>query len=151
MFSKIYQLAARASKNYIPVSRNSKSTRMLNKSKVISFIATQNPAKALEFYKTTLGLALTSDDPFAVVFDANGTMLRVQKVQEIQPAQHTVLGWEVPNIRAAVEQLIKNGVRFERFEGLPQDELGVWTAPSGGKVAWFKDPDGNTLSLTQFQ
>jgi catechol 2,3-dioxygenase-like lactoylglutathione lyase family enzyme len=121
------------------------------KSKIISFVATQHPAKARKFYERTLGLALVSDDPFAVVFDANGTMLRVQKVHELLPANHTVLGWEVSDIRAKIEELTKRGVRFERYDGLSQDELGVWTSPAGGKVAWFKDPDGNTLSLTQFQ
>jgi catechol 2,3-dioxygenase-like lactoylglutathione lyase family enzyme len=120
-------------------------------SKIISFVATRNPASARKFYEKTLGLACISDDPFAIVFDANGTMLRVQKVQELLPAHHTILGWEVQDIRAEIEQLTKRGVRFERFDPLPQDELGVWATPSGAKVAWFKDPDGNTLSLTQFQ
>ena len=124
---------------------------MLNKSKIISFVATKHPAKARKFYETTLALKLISDDPFALVFDASGTMLRVQKVQELQPAQHTVLGWDVPNILDAVNQLAERGVRFERFDGLPQDEFGVWTSPAGGKIAWFKDPDGNILSLTEFQ
>jgi catechol 2,3-dioxygenase-like lactoylglutathione lyase family enzyme len=123
---------------------------MLSTSKIISFVATQNPARARKFYETTLGLPLISDDPFALVFDANGTMLRVQKVQTLQAAQHTVLGWEVPDIRAAVQALAKRGIQFERFEGLPQDDLAIWATPSGGKVAWLKDPDGNTLSLTQF-
>ena len=120
-------------------------------SKIISFVATRNPAGARKFYEQTLGLAFISEDPFAVVFDANGTMLRVQKVPELSPARHTVLGWEVPDIRAEVEALTKKGVRFERFDGLPQDESGIWTSPSGGKIAWFKDPDGNMLSLTQFK
>ena len=119
-------------------------------SKVIGFVATQHPAPARKFYEETLGLALISEDPFAIVFDASGTMLRVQKVRELVPAQHTVLVWEARDIRAEIEGLTKRGVRFERFDGLSQDELGVWTSPSGAKVAWFKDPDGNTLSLTQF-
>jgi len=121
------------------------------KSKVIGFVATQNPARALKFYAGALGLKLISDEPFAIVFDANGTMLRVQKVHELRPARHTVLGWEVSDIRARIQELAAKGVRFERFDGLAQDESGVWTTPSGAKVAWFKDPDGNTLSLTQFQ
>ena len=124
---------------------------MLNSSKVISFVATKNPASARKFYEKTLGLKLASDDPFALVFDAKGTMLRVQKVHELHPAKHTVLGWEVDDIRAEIEELTKRGVRFEHFPGLPQDELGIWAAPSGASVAWFKDPDGNTLSLTEFQ
>ena len=120
-------------------------------SKIIGFVATRNPASARKFYEDTLGLAFVSDDPFAVVFDANGTMVRVQKVSEFLPAHHTVLGWEVPDIRAEVAELTKRGVRFGRFDALAQDELGIWTSPSGGKVAWFKDPDRNTLSLAQFQ
>ncbi len=118
--------------------------------KIISFVATKNPAVALKFYVETLGLKLVNDDPFAIVFDANGTMLRVQKVQELTPARHTVLGWDVPDIVTKVKELTKKGVRFECYEGLSQDELGIWTSPAKAKVAWIKDPDGNILSLTQF-
>jgi catechol 2,3-dioxygenase-like lactoylglutathione lyase family enzyme len=121
------------------------------KSKVIGFVATKNPPGALKFYAETLGLTLISDDPFAMVFEANGTMLRVQKVHELLPAKHTVLGWEVADILEKISELTARGVRFERYQGLAQDETGIWAAPSGAKVAWFKDPDGNTLSLTQFQ
>ena len=124
---------------------------MLNNSKAICFVATKNPAGARKFYEKTLGLSMISDDPFAIVFDANGTMLRVQKVEEFVPAQHTVLGWKVANIRSEIEELTSRGVRFERFEGMQQDDLGIWTSPAGGKIAWFKDVDGNTLSLTQFK
>ena len=123
---------------------------MLKTSKAICFVATQHPARARKFYEKTLGLPLVDDGPFALVFDANGTMLRVQKVEELIPATHTVLGWDVPDIRATIKELRKRGVRFERFEGLQQDESGIWTTPQGAMVAWFKDPDGNTLSLTQF-
>jgi len=124
---------------------------MLKTSKAICFVATQHPARARAFYEKILGLTLKDEGPFALVFDANGTMLRVQKVEEFTPATHTVLGWDVPDIRAKIKKLEKRGVRFERFDGLQQDELGIWTSPAGAKVAWFKDPDGNTLSLTRFQ
>ena len=124
---------------------------MLKTSKIIAFAATQHPARARKFYEKTLGLKLIDDGPFALVFDANGTMLRVQKVDELMPASHTVLGWDVADIRATIKELSKRGVRFERFEGMQQDEFGVWTSPAGGMIAWFKDPDGNTLSLTQFR
>jgi len=124
---------------------------MLNTSKVISFVATKNPEIARGFYEGTLGLSLISDEPFALVFDVNGTMLRVAKVQELVPAKHTVLGWAVHDIRAKIEELTKRGVRFEHYTGLSQDEWGIWISPGGAKVAWFKDGDGNTLSLTQFQ
>jgi catechol 2,3-dioxygenase-like lactoylglutathione lyase family enzyme len=120
------------------------------KAKIIAFVATRQPARARKFYQTTLGLTLVEDGPFALVFDANGTMLRVQKVEELTPATHTVLGWDAPDIRAQIKALKKRGVRFVRFEGLDQDKSGIWTSPAGGKIAWFKDPDGNTLSLTQF-
>jgi catechol 2,3-dioxygenase-like lactoylglutathione lyase family enzyme len=120
------------------------------KSKIICFAATQQAAKAREFYETTLGLKFVSEDPFAIVFDVDGTMLRVQKVKELMPAKFTALGWEVGDIAARMKELIAKGVRFERFPGLEQDELGAWISPAGAKVAWFKDPDGNILSLTEF-
>lgn len=120
------------------------------KAKIIGFAATKHPVKARAFYEKTLGLKFVSDDPFAIVFDVNGTMLRVQKVPELEPAGYTVLGWEVADIRAEVEGLVKKGVKFERYEFLEQDELGIWVSPAGGKIAWFKDPDGNILSLTEF-
>ena len=124
---------------------------MLNKSNLISFLATRNPNRAREFYERDLGLTLVSDDQFALVFEANGTMLRIQKVEQFKPQEHTVLGWEVTNIKAEVDQLTRRGVKFARYEGLEQDERAIWTTPSGAQVAWFKDPDGNVLSLTQFE
>jgi len=123
---------------------------MLNESKIISFVATKSPASAREFYERTLGLPLVSADPFALVFRVNGAMLRVAKVQELTPAEHTVLGWDVEDIQTAITELSRRGVHFERYADLPQDEQNIWTSPVGAKVAWFKDGDGNTLSLTQF-
>ena len=123
---------------------------MLGACNVIAFVATKQPERAKLFYSKTLGLRLVADTPFALVFDAGGTMLRISKVGELTPAPYTVLGWKVPNFRVTVEHLTSGGVTFERYKGMPQDELGIWTTPDGDKVAWFKDPDGNTLSLTQF-
>jgi catechol 2,3-dioxygenase-like lactoylglutathione lyase family enzyme len=123
---------------------------VLSQSKIVAFVATSKPDDAKSFYEQTLGLRLLSDDPFAVVFDAHGTMLRVQKLQAHTPPGHTVLGWDVEDIRAEIKELTEKGVRFERYEWLEQDASGVWTSPSGAKIAWFKDPDGNLLSLTQF-
>ena len=123
---------------------------MLNQSKVVAFVATSRPDEAKSFYQETLGLRLLNEDAFAIVFDANGVMLRVQKVQEHTPPPYTLLGWDVSDIHASVKELSSRGVECERYEWLEQDESGVWTAPSGAKIAWFKDPDGNTLSLTQF-
>jgi catechol 2,3-dioxygenase-like lactoylglutathione lyase family enzyme len=124
---------------------------MLNTSRLVAFVATSDPDRARHFYEETLKLRLISDDAFAIVLDANGTMLRVQKVQEHMPPPYTVLGWDVVDIRASVKELLGKGVSCERYPWMEQDDLGVWNAPSGGKIAWFKDPDGNTLSLTQFQ
>lgn len=124
---------------------------MLNKYDVIAFVGTKQPEQAKAFYTDVLGLRLTEDSPFALVFDANGTMLRVFKVRELTPLPFTVLGWNVPDIRMVMKGLTSKGISFERYQGMPQDELGVWTTPDGHQVAWFKDPDGNTLSLTQFK
>ena len=122
---------------------------LLREQSIIAFIATRDPARAKKFYGDTLGLPLVSEDPFALVFDAHGTMLRVTTVKKLSVAPYTVLGWRAPNISAAVKALAKAGVRFERYPGMQQDELGIWTSPGDGKVAWFKDPDGNTLSISQ--
>ena len=122
---------------------------MLGSRAVVAFVATRDPGRARAFYEGVLGLRLVADEPFALVFDAHGTTLRVQKLQELAPARHTVLGWLVPDIAAAVRGLSAAGVAFERFPGLPQDDLGVCSFPGGGRVAWFKDPDGNTLSVTE--
>jgi catechol 2,3-dioxygenase-like lactoylglutathione lyase family enzyme len=122
---------------------------MLRNADVTGFIATTNPARAKAFYQDTLGLTLLTDDQFALAFDANGTELRVQKVEKLRPHPFTSLGWRVPDIAKAVAGLVKRGVSFERYEFMEQDELGVWQAPSGARVAWFKDPDGNLLSLTE--
>lgn len=121
----------------------------LGKYDVIAFVNIVDVEKAKAFYGDTLGLHLVSQDGFALVFDANGVMLRLAIARE-RPAGHsTVLGWEVPDVRAAVEELGDAGVQFERFGHVKQDELGIWTTPSGAKVAWFRDPDGNILSVSE--
>lgn len=117
---------------------------------IIAFVATSNPKRAKKFYTETLGLHLVSEDAFALVFDAGGTMLRVVTVQEVQPAGYTVLGWIVPNIGRSISDLRQRGVKFQRYEFMDQDEEGIWVSPSGASIAWFLDPDGNTLSLTEF-
>lgn len=116
----------------------------------MAFVATREPVRAKAFYRDTLGLHLVSEDQFALVFDAAGTMLRVTTVPEVAAAKYTVLGWEVPDIVRTAKNLQKARVSLERYAGMQQDELGIWKSPSGARVAWFKDPDGNTLSITQF-
>jgi catechol 2,3-dioxygenase-like lactoylglutathione lyase family enzyme len=123
---------------------------MLGREKLMAFGATRDGARAREFYENMLGLPVISEDNFAVVFDANGTMLRLQKVETFTPSPFTALGWEVSNIRVAVSELVARGVTFQKYPWMDQDELGIWSAPSGARVAWFRDPDGNTLSLTEF-
>lgn len=122
---------------------------MLDHCDIIAFIATTHSEQAAMFYSEALGLQLIEDTPFALVFDAHGIMLRIQKVESLTPAVHTVMGWHVNDIHVEVEQLLKRGVVFARYPGIPQDERGIWTTSDGYKIAWFSDPDGNTLSLTE--
>ena len=122
---------------------------MLTNATLTAFSATSKPAESLAFYRDVLDLGLIADTPFAIVLDANGTSLRIQKVETVMAPAYTVIGWEVADIQASVDGLLERGVAFERYEGLPQDERGIWSTPDGAMVAWFKDPDGNTLSLSQ--
>jgi catechol 2,3-dioxygenase-like lactoylglutathione lyase family enzyme len=117
---------------------------------LVAFVATTHAERAKSFYEQTLGLPLMSESPFACAFDAHGTTLRVTVVEHIAPAPYTVLGWAVPDIAAAIRGLGERGVDVVRYEGMEQDDLGIWRAPSGALIAWFRDPDGNTLSLAQF-
>jgi catechol 2,3-dioxygenase-like lactoylglutathione lyase family enzyme len=112
-------------------------------------ICTRDRARATKFYRDTLGLPLVSDDNFAAVFNVGGTALRVSTVADFTPHEHTILGFTVPDVTAAVKALRENGVAFNVYEKFKQDELGILTIPGGAvKVAWFKDPDGNVLSVT---
>lgn len=128
---------------------NQNNMRLLASSPVIAFLATADAARCRQFYEDMLQLRVISDDAFAVVFDCNGTMLRIQKVDSVQPASYTSLGWQTDDVYQVVQHLASRGVQFERYTGLEQDELDIWTSPAGARVAWFKDPDGNMLSLTQ--
>lgn len=122
---------------------------MLPNSSIVAFVAATDPARAKAFYRDVLGLLLISEDEYALVFDAHGTMLRVAIVGEIVLAPYTVLGWQVSDIEATVRALAAKAVKFERYAWMEQDDLGIWSAPSGAKVAWFKDPDGNLLSISK--
>lgn len=122
---------------------------MLGKSKVIAFVPTTDSKIARGFYEGVLGLRFVSDEQYALVLDANGIMVRIAKTENFTPAPFTILGWEVSKIESTVTNLKEKGIAFERYGFLQQDELGIWTAPGGAKVAWFKDFDGNLLSLTQ--
>ncbi len=118
--------------------------------KLIVMIPTSTRQRAKEFYKMVLGLRLVSEDEHALMFDVAGTFLRVVNLPRGLPNAYTLAGWKVPNISAVVDELSQRGVMFERYPGFQHDEQGIWTAGDGSRVAWFKDPDGNILSLTQF-
>jgi len=123
---------------------------MLGSTNLIAFVPTRDAGKARAFYEGVLGLKFVADDGFAMVLDANGIMIRVAKVgKDFSPAQFTILGWQVSGIEKVVAGLQAKGVQFERYGFLKQDDVGVWTAPTGDKVAWFKDPDGNVLSVSE--
>jgi catechol 2,3-dioxygenase-like lactoylglutathione lyase family enzyme len=121
---------------------------MLGSIDIVAFVPTKDTENARAFYEGVLGLRFIKDDGFAMVMDANGIIVRVAKAQ-FTPAPFTILGWQVADIEKMVAGLLAKGVRFERFGFFEQDELGIWTAPAGDKVAWFKDPDGNILSVSQ--
>ena len=123
---------------------------MLANSSLIAFVPTRDSARARTFYADILGLRFVSDDGFAVVFDSDGTMVRIVRVGEFTPFAFTLLGWNVPDIDSAVDALAAQGVQFNRYGFLEQSPNGIWTAPgNAARVAWFPDPDGNTLSLSQ--
>lgn len=115
----------------------------------ILFLATARADESRRFYEEVIGLTFVSDEPFALVFDVGGTALRIQKVSTVHEVGYTALGWLVDDIVTTLAQLADRGIRFERFDGLPQDDEGIWTSPSGTRIAWFKDPDGNLLSISQ--
>ena len=119
--------------------------------KPVLFLATADAKRSRAFYEGLLGLILVSDEPPALVFQVGPSMLRIQKVDRVHRVPYTVLGWAVTDIRQTVHDLRGAGVVFEHYEGMNQDVDGIWHAPSGALVAWFHDPDGHVLSLTQFK
>lgn len=122
----------------------------LDSGRLIGFVPTSDLPRARAFYAETLGLRVADESAFACVFDANGTMLRVTPVRKVARTRYTVLGWGVDDIETTVRELTDAGVEFVRYRSMELDELGIWAAPGGSRVAWFQDPDGNLLSLTQF-
>jgi catechol 2,3-dioxygenase-like lactoylglutathione lyase family enzyme len=122
---------------------------MLADKELKAFVPTVKPDKAKLFYEDVLGLKLLSEDNYALEFDANGTLLRVITVQEFKPHAFTSLGWNVDDISSTIKSLNDQNIFCEQYDFLEQDDLGIWVSPGGAKVAWFKDPDGNILSLTE--
>lgn len=123
---------------------------MLGHEKLVAFAATTDGERSARFYEQVLGLRIQSDDAFALVLDANNVELRLQKIERFAPQPFTVLGWQVSDVQTTVDSLARRGVQFERYSWLEQDDRGVWSAPSGARIAWFKDPDGNLLSVAQY-
>ncbi|HEU5266633.1 MAG TPA: VOC family protein [Jatrophihabitans sp.] len=122
---------------------------MVPAARLTAFVATTDLDRAAAFYVDLLGLTLLGRDSYAAVVDGQGAQLRITPVQAKAPAEYTVLGWEVPDLDAAVDDLRARGVTFTLYPGMDQDEHDAWRAPDGTRVAWFADPDGNTLSLHQ--
>jgi catechol 2,3-dioxygenase-like lactoylglutathione lyase family enzyme len=121
---------------------------MLNSAKVVGFIPTKNFKRAKLFYGTSLGLRLVAEDNFALVFESGVTAIRIVKVDDFKAQEFTILGWQVADIQESVAMLKERGITFERYPWMKQNESGIWTAPGGVCVAWFKDPDGNVLSMS---
>jgi len=122
---------------------------MLSDKKLTAFVQSLKPDQAKRFYKDILGLKLLSEDDYALEFDVKGTLLRVTTVLDLKPQPFTVLGWRVDNLVDEIRELNEKNILFERYDFLEQDKLGIWTSPNSTMVAWFKDPDGNILSLTE--
>ena len=131
-----------------PTLGNVKETRLLNTFPINGFVRISDPERSRRFYEQTLGLAFDYENPYVMVFRSGNSQIIAQIVKEFAPVPATVLGWEVKDIENVVTALRKSGVVFEKYEGMDQDELGIWKSPAG-KVAWFKDPDGNILSVSE--
>ena len=122
---------------------------MLINEKLKTFVPTTRPGEAKAFYQLKLGLTLLAEDNYGIEFDSGGVLLRIITVRELKPHEFTVLGWNVLDIEATIRSLNERGIVFEKYDFLPHNGLGIWTSPNNSKVAWFKDPDGNVLSVSQ--
>jgi catechol 2,3-dioxygenase-like lactoylglutathione lyase family enzyme len=123
---------------------------VLSNQPLMAFIPVGDLGAARSFYGELLGLRVTEENPYAVVLDAGGTMLRLAQVEDLRPQPFTIAGWRVLDIGRSIDMLKDRGVDFIRYDGMDQDANGIWTTSGGDQIAWFKDPDGNTLSLTCF-
>jgi predicted enzyme related to lactoylglutathione lyase len=123
---------------------------MLGQASIIAFAPSTDLERSRAFYEGVLGLTVEDLNGFALVLRVGSTMLRVTKVESLNPQPFTVLGWAVEDIEGVIDGLVSRGVTFHRYDGMPQDDRGIWTAPGGGRIAWFSDPDANVLSLTAF-
>lgn len=122
---------------------------MISSGKLMGFLATHDYERAKQFFVGKLGAKFVSQDQFALAVEIGGHQIRVVKIPDFAPVKWTVLGWEVTDVTATVKWLAERGVSTEKYPFVADKELGIWEAPSGAKVAWFKDPDGNVLSVSQ--
>lgn len=122
---------------------------MLAKNKILGFVPTKDFGRAKKFYVDVLGLEFSSEDQFALELRAGGNRIRISKAENFEPMPFTILGWEVLDIEKIASGLKERGVQFETYSWMSQNSLGIWDSPSGSRVAWFKDPDGNVLSISQ--
>jgi predicted enzyme related to lactoylglutathione lyase len=121
---------------------------MLANERLVAFIPVSDLSAGRQFYESILGLRVTEANPFAVVVEANETMVRLTQVPDLTPQAFTIAGWVVADIEATIDTLVARGVVFRHYDGMGQNDQGIWEAPGGDRVAWFSDPDGNTLSLS---
>jgi catechol 2,3-dioxygenase-like lactoylglutathione lyase family enzyme len=122
---------------------------MLDTNQVVGFVPASDLDRARKFYEGTLGLRIYHGDPFGLYVAAGGVPVRIAWVENLRPQPYTILGWNVRSITREIDTLVKRGIKFARFPVLPQDARGIWVSPSGAKVAWFRDSEGNLLSLTE--
>ena len=123
---------------------------MLSEPQITAFVSTIQPEISKQFYRDILGLQIVTEDAYAIELKGNGAMLRITTVQELKPQPFTVLGFKIEQIELQVKSLSDKGVKFEKYDHFDQNDLGIWTSPSKAKVAWFKDPDGNLISVTEY-
>lgn len=121
----------------------------LHGARLVGFAATTDAARCRAFYEKKLGLRVASEDSLAIVLDANGQMIRIQKLKQHTPQHFTILGWNVDDLAATVTRLEAAGIRCKRVPGVPQDERGIVDFPDGTRLVWLDDPDANILSVAQ--
>lgn len=123
---------------------------MLNQGRVLTFVPVSDVDRAMHFYSDVLGLVVTDCSDSYCALDAGGVTIRLTLVVDRPAVEHTIVGWSVPDLNTIAAELVERGLTFHRYDGMDQDQYGAWVAPNGDHIAWFSDPDGNILSLTQF-
>ncbi|NKC01482.1 MAG: VOC family protein [Pseudomonadales bacterium] len=123
---------------------------MLANAELQTLALTADIPTAITFYEEVLGLSLKANSDGAAVFDVGGRDLRVSPVAETSPTEHTVFGFAVADVQGVAEELSSKGVPLVEFQGFPHDQNGLVATPDGSRVCWFRDPDGNLISVVQY-